>query len=274
MPEARWSGKHRALRRWLCGAASLALVSPSFAADCAPEPQGDGRVAAVIDARTLRLDDGRAIRLSGLAPLHGKDAEQAAAALAAIVIGRAVSLHGYDDAPDRYGRQRAWVFREGDADPLQATLIAAGAGIRDGAPSEPECHRSLESAENAARQARLGLWGASNFPKSAESPDDISTEIGHFSVIEGRVRSVRQAGGVTYLNFGRRWIEGFAVMVPARAVAAFETAGLALKGLEGKRLRARGYVTKRGGPRIEARSPEQVEVLGGGGAVATAGTVN
>ena len=36
------------------------------AADCALEPQGEGRVAAVVDGRSLRLEDGREIRLAGI----------------------------------------------------------------------------------------------------------------------------------------------------------------------------------------------------------------
>ena len=44
----------------------LACAGPASAADCALEPQGEGRVAAVIDGRSLRLDDGREIRLAGI----------------------------------------------------------------------------------------------------------------------------------------------------------------------------------------------------------------
>ena len=35
-------------------------------ADCAFEPQGEGRVAAVVDGRSFRLDDGREVRLAGI----------------------------------------------------------------------------------------------------------------------------------------------------------------------------------------------------------------
>ena len=36
-----------------------AATGPAIAAGCAFEPQGEGRVAAIIDARSFRLDDGR-----------------------------------------------------------------------------------------------------------------------------------------------------------------------------------------------------------------------
>ena len=44
-------------------------VTPADAAGCAFAPQGEGRVAAVIDARSFRLEDGREIRLAGIEPV-------------------------------------------------------------------------------------------------------------------------------------------------------------------------------------------------------------
>src|SRR5260221_5531281 len=90
-------------------AASIALILLSAgvqarAAGCSFEPQGEGRVAAVIDARTFRLDDGREVRLAGIEPAV-PDRTKAAAALSAIISGRDVTLRGEDDTPDRYGRQ-------------------------------------------------------------------------------------------------------------------------------------------------------------------------
>src|SRR5438105_1079663 len=60
---------HPALR--CVAAASVALLSaaaPAMSAGCAFELQGEGRVAAVTDARTFRLDDGREVRLAGIEP--------------------------------------------------------------------------------------------------------------------------------------------------------------------------------------------------------------
>lgn len=181
MPEAQGSGKQRALRRLVCGAACFAFIAAAFADDCAPEPQGEGRVAGIIDARTLRLDDGRAIRLAGLAALSAEHSTVAAATLAAIAIGRPVSLHGDSDAPDRYGRQPAWVFAAGADVPLQAALVATGGGFRDIAAMDTACRSTLEHAEDVARAAGLGLWAAPSAIKNAESPDDFLTDLGHLS---------------------------------------------------------------------------------------------
>ena len=58
----------------LLGGFMLVAVAagPAVAAGCSFEPQGEGRVAAVIDARSFRLQDGREIRLAGIEPVPEK----------------------------------------------------------------------------------------------------------------------------------------------------------------------------------------------------------
>jgi hypothetical protein len=85
--------------------------------------------------------------------------------------------------------------------------------------------------------------------------------IGRFVVVEGKVLSVRQAGAMTYLNFGRNWTRGFAVTISRRALPAFENAGVVLKSLENRRIRVRGWVEGNTGPRIDVLRAGQVELL-------------
>jgi hypothetical protein len=89
------------------------------------------------------------------------------------------------------------------------------------------------------------------------------TRIGRFTVVEGKVLSVRQAGATTYLNFGRNWTRDFAVTISRRMLPAVESAGLALKSLENRRIRVRGWVEMRGGPRIEVLRASQIDLIGG-----------
>jgi endonuclease YncB( thermonuclease family) len=233
---------------------------PANAAGCAFEPQGEGRVAAVIDARTFRLDDGREVRLAGIVPVT---ADKTRAALAAAVTGRDVTLRGEDDAPDRYGRQPAFVFLAGSETPVQSDLLRRGEALVSTEMANKDCAAELAAAEAEARQAKRGTWGDPAAIKNAESPGDILAGIGRFTVVEGKVLSVRQAGATTYLNFGRNWTRDFAVTISRRMVAAFEAAGLSPKSLENRRIRVRGYVEARGGPRIELLRVGQIEVLGG-----------
>ena len=81
-------------------------------------------------------------------------------------------------------------------------------------------------------------------------------------VVEGKVLSVRQAGATTYLNFGRNWTRGFAVTIPKRMMGTFEAAGILLKSLENQKIRVRGWIEARGGPRIEVLRVGQIERLG------------
>jgi endonuclease YncB( thermonuclease family) len=244
----------------LCGA--LLIAVPADAAPCTFAPQGEGRVADVIDARTLRLQDGREIRLAGIEPAAGSRAD-GAAALSAIVAGRDVTLSGDDDTPDRYGRQPAFVYLASSETPVQSELLAKGEALVSGSVTDKACAQALVAAEGAAREAKQGVWAGATAIKNTESPGDILAGIGQFMVVEGKVMSVRQAGATTYLNFGRNWTRDFAVTIPKRMVGTFEAAGIGLKSLENRRIRVRGFIEARGGPRIEALRVGQIELLGG-----------
>ena len=251
----------------LCGLAlAVAAAGPAIAAGCAFEAQGEGRVAAVIDARTFRLQDGREVRLAGIEPVYSRKpaAEPAArtSALAAIVTGHEVTLAGEDDTPDRYGRQPAFVFLDHSDTLVQSLLLAQGDALVSDTVTNRDCASVLTAAEATARQAKRGTWADSSAIKNAESPDDILAGIGRFMVVEGKVLSVRQAGATTYLNFGRNWTRGFAVTISRRMIPAFEAAGLVPKSLENRKIRVRGWVEAHGGPRIEALRAGQIELLG------------
>jgi endonuclease YncB( thermonuclease family) len=240
----------------------LAAARPADAAGCSFEPQGEGRVAAVIDARSFRLQDGREVRLAGIEPVVAEKADRSSA-LAAIIAGREVTLSGEDDTPDRYGRQPAFVFLASSDTLVQGLLLTQGQALVSATVTDKDCASILNAAEAAARQAKLGTWADPAAIKNAESPGDILAGIGRFTVVEGRVLSVRQAGATTYLNFGRNWTRGFAVTISRRMLAAFEAGGIVLKSLENRRIRVRGWVEARGGPRIEVLRVGQIEMLGG-----------
>jgi len=238
---------------------ALPLVAghTAFAAPCQFESQGDGRVAAIVDARGVRLDDGREVRLAGIEPTATTKQ-----ALTSLLTGRDVTLRGTDDTPDRYGRQGALIFVGESEAPIQAMLLAQGDALVSAEIADKDCAAALMAAETEARRQKKGNWADPSAIKNAESPDDILAGIGRFMVVEGKVLSVRQAGAMTYLNFGRSWTRGFAVTISRRTVSAFENAGVPLKSLENRRIRVRGWVEGNAGPRIEVRLVGQVELLG------------
>ena len=242
----------------------FAAVTPARAAGCSFEPQGEGRVAAVIDARTFRMQDGREVRLAGIEPVTSATTNaNRISALAAIIAGREVSLRGQDDTPDRYGRQPAFVYLASADTSVQSQLLAQGDALVAATVTDQDCAASLTASETEARQAKRGTWADPAAIKNAESPGDILAGIGRFTIVEGRVLSVRQAGATSYLNFGRNWTRDFAATISRRMLAAFEAAGIGLKSLENRRIRVRGWVEMRGGPRIEVLRVGQIELVGG-----------
>lgn len=247
-------------RSTLLACTTLLACGASHAAGCSFEIQGEGRVAAIVDARSLRLDDGREVKLAGI---EVADRAKAKAALSALLVGREVTLRGQDDTPDRYGRQPAYAFLAGHEIPVQGDLLRLGLALVSSEIVDKDCATVLMAAEAEARAAGSGTWAEATVIKNAESPDDILAGIGRFTVVEGRVLSVRQAGATTYLNFGRNWTRDFAATISRRIVPAFEAAGLAPKSLENRRIRVRGWVEARRGPRIELLRVGQLEVLGG-----------
>jgi endonuclease YncB( thermonuclease family) len=252
----------------VAAALNLILIAvaagPVDAAGCSFEPQGEGRVVEIVDARTFRLEDGREIRLAGIEPAVTEIANaNRAAALAKIIAGREVTLSGEDDAPDRYGRQPAFVYLNPAETPVQAELLAQGEALVSATVTNKDCAAVLTSAETEARLAKRGTWADPAVIKNAESPGDILAGIGRFTVVEGKVLSVRQAGATTYLNFGRNWTRDFAVTISRRVLPAFEAAGIVLKSLENRRIRVRGWVESRSGPRIEVLRVGQIELAGG-----------
>src|SRR5260370_18462519 len=79
----------------------LSAIGPAMSAGCAFEPQGEGRVVAVVDARTFRLGDCPEIRPAGIEP-PGADGAKGPAPLSRILVRRDVTPPARDDPPDRY----------------------------------------------------------------------------------------------------------------------------------------------------------------------------
>jgi len=256
-------GLRRSMMVACTGAVITVATSHASAAPCEFEPQGEGRVTEVIDGRSFRLEDGREIRLAGVEPASTeKSSDRRTQALTALLAGHSVRLHGDDDTPDRYGRQIAFAWILPDERLVQRELLAQGEVLVSPDVGDMECGGALLAAEAAARDTKRGIWADPTAIKNAESPGGILTGIGRFKLVEGKVLSVRQAGATTYLNFGRNWTRDFAVTIPRRALANLAAAGLVPKSLENKRVRVRGFIEARAGPRIEVLRAGQIELIG------------
>ncbi len=248
------------MMNWRCilafAAASLEAAGAAHGAPCALPAGSTATVAAVRDGRTLMLSDGREMRLAGI-----ETAGRGAEALRALADGRILHL-GSSPVTDRYGRLVAYAALPGSGQTFQETLLTQGEVLVSARIGDKACAETLFAAEKAARMAKRGLWADPNFaPLSSENLPGLDAARGRFALVEGRVLSVRESGATIYVNFGRRWTRDFTVTLLKRQQRTFAAAGLDVKQIEGRRIRVRGVIERRGGPIIDAAAPEQIELV-------------
>lgn len=242
--------------------------------DCGGRSEAPAEVARVIDGRSFLLTDGREVRLAAietpLAVPGDEDEGRVRAALAAktaletLLLHREVHLFASTSGPDRYGRLVAFAFVQTSSGEVlvQHELVAAGHALVSPAASAATCRIYLRNAERDARNGRLGLWGDPYYAvKAAADPADVLVEQGRFALVQGKVMSVHESGGIVYVNFGQRWSEQFTVTLLKRNERIFANAGLTPMALAGRSIEVRGWVEERGGPAIEVSRPEQIEIV-------------
>jgi len=258
----------------LLALATLAHLTPVDAwADAWPACAGVSptthEAAGARDGATLRLTDGREVRLAGViaaSDLDGDEAavRQATAALDRLVAGKRILLYSASTAGDRYGRLLAQVALADEGGWVQGLLVANGR-LRVGPEAgEPACSEALIAEERVARAAKRGLWAEPRFSvESADRLTALNAALGRFAVIEGKVTRVGETASRTYLEFGRRHDEEFTIVIPRASRAAFAAAGIDLAALRGKLVRGRGVLISSGGPAIEVRKPASIEIVQG-----------
>ena len=228
---------------------------------CISTTLGTFETAGVVDARTFKLRDGQEVLLAGIEVPSGR--ASAKASLERLLAAGTVVLKQAEPAGDRYGRLlvQAFVAQDGAERWIQEQLLLAGDAQVGSRPGNAACAIALRAAETPARRGRRGLWADSSYAiKASDDLAGLLARRGRFTVAEGKILSVRESGGTIYMNFGRVWSRNLTITIASRNRPAFEGAGMDPKKLEGARIRVRGWVEERGGPRIEAVRPEQIEI--------------
>jgi endonuclease YncB( thermonuclease family) len=270
-------------RATVCGLAlALALSSPMAYADAKyAEPFGacpsagtqSAKVAKIDEGLDITLQDGRSLHLAGLdPPLPTHDQPnlplKAQNALAQRV-GPGITFVPLNYAPDRWGRLPAFVFvqdqpRDAPQSLAKALLSQGFARFMPTLEARP-CRAEFLAAEEAAREAHLGLWGDPSYAVVEATDRAAFDDKGATNVIvEGRLLSVTSNTFRTTLAFSPRLERGFAVTVQQRNLAIFERSGLSFRALIGHRLRIRGLLDLRFGPQIEISSPDDIERISDG----------
>jgi endonuclease YncB( thermonuclease family) len=140
-----WAFLGAATLAFALGCAPARADSPLAACKEAGEPFATVEAAGARDGATIRLADGRELRIAGVIAANDLDGDaeavrRATAALDALVAGKRLALYGKPDSKDRYGRIVAQVALAEAPRWVAAELVAAGmlrVAIEAGEPLAP-----------------------------------------------------------------------------------------------------------------------------------------
>ncbi|MDA7947929.1 MAG: thermonuclease family protein [Hyphomicrobiaceae bacterium] len=263
-----------AVKAWCLGCMTVA-TAPVHAA-CKTTSHKLVRVSGVADAQTLHLEDGSEVRLVGVLPPQTPrwwkkpapwpPADAARRALAALTKSHPLELRFAEgeERRDRHNRILAHVFvmRGEERIWVQAHLVSAGLARVVSFSRHRACARDLQRVEERARANSVGLWSKEQFTAiSAADTDALSKRRFSFQLVEGTVRSVATTPKWTFLNFDDDWRRDFTIAIAAKNRRMFRGSDVNLEALEGKAIRARGWLENWNGPAIKVTHPEQIELL-------------
>jgi endonuclease YncB( thermonuclease family) len=215
----------------------------------------------------LALESGVTIRLVGIRLPQDGPLRESALAWLREQAGRKVRVEEAS-GPDRWGRVPARLMTdegpdEGSADPgLGEALVGQGLALVDPAATETMCGPDLLPIEARARERGLGVWANDRYKAvAATQTERLRERIGHFVLVEGRIRTVGERRQRTYLNFGPDWASDFTIIIPKRIWSAMLRRGFTAATLERRNVRARGILEDWQGPALTVTLPEAIEFL-------------
>jgi endonuclease YncB( thermonuclease family) len=197
------------LRRSIAGGFCLSLsMSPAFAAQqCAADRIDEHvQVAYAHDGDTVRLQDGRSVRLIGIdTPELGRDgapdqpiAAAARDALRALLARRPELNLRFDiTRHDSHGRLLAHAFLS-DGTSVSAWLLERGYATLLIMPPNEWNSRCYQSAERRAHTSRLGIWGLPAYQPVPSTHLDRAAQ--GYRLIKGRVVHVGKSAHSLWLD--------------------------------------------------------------------------
>ena len=249
--------------------ACLALWGPVVAAPdggCGPQRIDiRARLDRIYDGDTLRLADGRKVRLIGVNTPERARKEHMAEPLADAatryveqLLNRSprLRLQLGTEQRDRYGRLLAHVFLADDRN-LSRILLEQGFGLAIMVPPNAGFADCYARAEQQARQARRGVWQHPYFEPL--SPQQVAAgNITGFRRVHGRIVRIGKSRKSLWLNLSDK----FALRIARTDLARFDS--LPLHALQGKQVTARGWIRAYNGRwQMQLRHPEALEFASG-----------
>ena len=234
-----------------------------------------GVVGSVVDGDTLFLDSGLKVRLSAMqAPKLPLGREHVKAwplsttsknALSELALGKTVMLYYGGLERDRHSRALAQVYiAQSDGGKglwLQEEMIRLGMGRVYTWPDTWQDSDRLYAAEQEARRERRGIWSHDFYDVRGPAPDALAQDMDSFQIVEGVITSTAKVKGKMFLNFGADYKTDFTIFVDREGQKRFRQIGFDPLGLEGARVRVRGWVELQNGPMMILDHPERLEIL-------------
>ena len=252
-------------------ALGLLLLAPAIPAGataparCPPDRLDlEARMARVHDGDTLRLEDGRVVRLAGInapevardgrpAEPYGPEARERLRRL--LPPGARVGLRLGQEQEDRYGRLLAHLYIDGRS--VQALLLREGLAVAIVVPPNSWQRDCYFRAEAEARLARRGVW-ADWLPVPAARLDP---SIRGFRVVRGRLTGLRRTRRSLWLELEEGRVRA---RIARQDLPRFRD--LDLQGALGRTGELRGWLRPhRGAPTMRLRHPAMLRLPGGDG---------
>ncbi len=247
----------------LCLLLGLSSSASQAAACPAQEISERVRVVYVYDGDTVKLADGRRLRLIGInAPeLHPEHASaEPFATTARMALEDLIDRHNrtlllqYDQQyRDHYGRLLAHAYLDSGTN-VAAHLLAAGLAITLAVPPNTWSLACYQRQEDQARIARRGIWDHPRY--QVRDSQNLLPSANGFTIIHGRVQDVSRAGGTLWLDLAGPLTARIAKQDQANFPAGF------LEHLPGQTVELRGWIRSRTSDLIlTIRHPAAITVI-------------
>lgn len=222
-------------------------VSAQSAICPADNPGERVRVSHVYDGDTVKLDDGRKLRLIGInTPEKGYRgaADQPMAEAARQALDNLLDSHDQRlqlqygrQRHDRYGRLLAHAFM-GNGENVAVHLLDKGLAITTVVPPNDWGARCYQAVEQEARKAARGLWNLPDY-RSLEARL-LPPETSGFHIVHGRINTVRRTRYSLWLE-----LDGpLSVRIPVKNISTFHEYDF--DSLAGSQVEVRGWIRKNG----------------------------
>ena len=189
---------------FLCVVTSL--FSFNVTADCRSDKyDSSGILKSIHDGDTLRLKDGRKIRLVGIntpeVARKGLSAEpfavEATQYLKTILpVGKPVKLRFGEQVKDRYGRLLAHVFSEKGVN-ATAELIKKGYGFQVIIAPNDWSEACYQTLEQSVRKRKVGVWGHPHY--SVKRAESTGLKSG-FGVLSGEIERIVRTNKIVWID--------------------------------------------------------------------------